>query len=98
SVFQVDIDVAGRDGRQRPDGSKVERLMEGANIGRAVTEEAYRNVLCALVLRAPGSATRDRKMRTDDGIRTHDPVVDRCQMHRAAFTAHQAIVALHQFA
>ena len=72
--------------------------MEGADIGGAVAEEADRDVLLPLVLRAPGRAAGDRQMRADDGVGAHHAVLDRGQMHRAALAAHQAVVALHQFA
>jgi hypothetical protein len=37
-------------------------------------------------------------MRSDDRVRSHDTVIDRCKVHRAALAAHQPNVALHQFA
>ncbi len=50
------------------------------------------------ILRAPGRAAGDRQMRADDRVGAHDAVIDRGQVHRAALAAHQAVVALHQFA
>ena len=72
--------------------------MEGADVGRAVAEEAHRHVLLSLVLRAPRRAAGNRQMRADDRVGAHDAVVGRGQVHRAALAAHQAVVALHQFA
>ncbi len=97
-IFHVEIVLADEDHRQLPHHGEVQRLVEGADIGGAVAEEADRDVLLALVLRAPGSAAGDRQMRADDGVGAHDAVFDGSQMHRAAFAAHQPVVALHQFA
>ena len=97
-VFHVEIVLADEDHRQLPHRGEIQRFVEGADIGGAVAEEADRNVLLALVLRAPGGAAGDRQMRADDRVGAHDAVVDRGQMHRAAFAAHQAVVALHQLA
>ena len=97
-VFHVEIVLADEDHRQLPHRGEIERLVEGADIGGAVAEEAGRDVLGALVLRAPGGAAGDRQMRADDGIGAHDAVLDRGQMHGAALAAHQPVVALHQFA
>ena len=97
-VFHVEIVLADEDHRQLPDRGEIQRLVEGADIGGAVAEEADRDVLGALVLRAPGGAAGDRQMRADDGVGAHHAVLDRGQMHRAALAAHQAVVALHQLA
>ena len=37
-------------------------------------------------------------MRANDGVGTHDAVLFGRQMHRAALAAHQAVIALHEFA
>ena len=37
-------------------------------------------------------------MRADDGVGAHDAMLDRGEMHGAALAAHEAVVALHQFA
>ena len=72
--------------------------MESADVGGAVAEEADRDILVAFVLRAPGGAAGDGDVRADDGVGAHDAVLDRGQMHGAAFAAQQAVVAAHQFA
>ena len=97
-IFHVEIVLADEDHRQLPHRGEIQRLVEGADVGGAVAEEAHRNVLLALVLRAPRRAAGDRQMRADDRVGAHHAVVDRGQMHRAALAAHQAVVALHQFA
>src|SRR2546430_6215889 len=40
----------------------------------------------------------DRQMRADDRVRAHHAVFGGGKMHGAALAAHQAVVALHQFA
>ncbi len=97
-VFHVEIVLADEDDGQLPDRGEIQRLVEGADIGGAVAEEAGRDVVLALVLRAPGGAAGDRQMRADDGVGAHHAVLDRGEMHRAALAAHQAVVALHQLA
>ena len=97
-VFHVEIVLADEDDRQLPDGGEIERLVERANIGRAVAEEADGHVLLAEILRAPGRATGDRQMRADNRIGAEHVMLDRGQVHRAALAAHEADVAQHQFA
>jgi hypothetical protein len=97
-VFHVEIVLTDEHHRQLPDGREVQRLVEGADVRRAIAEEADRDVLVALVLRAPGSAAGDRQMRADDGVGAHHAMFGGGEVHRAALAAHQAVVALHQFA
>ena len=97
-IFHVEVVLADEDHRQLPHRGEVQGLVEGADIRRAVAEEADRHVLLSLILRAPGGAAGDRQMRADDRIRPHHAVLDRSQMHRAALAAHQPDVALHQLA
>ena len=97
-VFHVEIVLADEDHRQLPHRGEVQRLVEGADVGGAVAEEADRHVLVAFVLRAPGGAAGDRQMRADDRVGAHHAVLGGGQVHRAALAAHQAVVALHQFA
>ena len=97
-ILHVEVVLAAEDHRQLPHRGEIQRLVEGADVGGAVAEEADRNVLVAAVLRAPRRAAGDRQMRADDGVRAHDAVLGRGQVHRAALAAHQAVVALHEFA
>ena len=97
-IFHVEIVLADEDHRQLPHCGEIQRLVEGADIGGAVAEEADRDVVLALVLRAPGRAAGDRQMRADDRVGAHDAVIGGGQVHRAALAAHQAVVALHQLA
>ena len=97
-VLHVEIVLADEDHRQLPDRGEVQRLVERADVGGAVAEEAHRHVVLLLVLRAPGGAAGDRQVRADDGVGAHHAVLLGGQMHRAALAAHQAVVALHQLA
>ncbi len=60
-VFHVEIVFADEHDRQLPDRGEIERLVERADIGGAVAEEADRDVLVAFILRAPGGAAGDRE-------------------------------------
>ncbi len=51
-IFHIQIVLADEDHRQLPHRREIQRLMEGADIGRAVAEEAHCHVAVALVLRA----------------------------------------------
>ena len=97
-VFHVEIVLADEDDRQFPDHREIQRLVESADIGGAVAEEADRHIARAEILRPPGGAAGDRQMRADDGVGAHHAMLDRGQMHRAALAAHQAVVAQHQLA
>src|SRR5262249_51615935 len=65
-VFHVEIILTYEYHRQLPDRRKVHRLVEGADVRGAVTEEAHRDVVRALVLGAPRGPAGDRQMRADD--------------------------------
>ena len=97
-VFHVEVVLADEDDGQLPDGGEIERLVECADVGGAVAEEADRDILFAEILRAPGRAAGDRQMRADDGVGAEHVVLDRGQMHRAALAAHEPDVAQHQLA
>ena len=97
-VLHVEIVFANKYHRQLPHRGEIQGLVEGADIGRAVAEEADRDILVALILRAPRGAAGDRQMRADDGVGAHHAVLHRGEMHRAALAAHQAVVALHELA
>ena len=97
-VFHVVVVLAHEDDRQLPDRREVQRLVERADVGGAVAEEADGHVLVALVLRAQRRAAGDRQVRADDRVGTHHAVLGGGEVHRAALAAHQAVVALHQLA
>src|SRR5262249_9409474 len=58
-VFHVEIVFADKYDGKFPHRGKIQRFVEGANVRRTVAEEADRDVLVALVLRAPCGAARD---------------------------------------
>ena len=95
-VFHVEIVLTHEHHGQLPDRGEIQRLVERADIGRAVAEEADGDVLVALVLRTQRRAAGDRQMRADDGVGAHHAVRGGSEVHRAALAAHQAVVALHQ--
>ena len=97
-VFHVEVVLADEHHRQLPHRGEVQRLVERADVGGAVAEEADRHVLVALVLRPPGRAAGDRQVRADDGVGAHHAVLLGGEVHRAALAAHQPVVALHQLA
>ena len=97
-ILHVEIVLAHEDDRQLPDRSEVERFVEGPDIGGAVAEEAYRDVILALVLGAKRRPAGNRQMCSDDGIGTHHPMLRRGEVHGPALAAHEPVVALHQFA
>jgi hypothetical protein len=97
-VFHVKIVFTDEDHRKLPHYGEIQCLVKRADVGGAVAKEADRHVLLAFILGAPRRAASDRQMRADDGVRTHNAVIDRSQMHRAALAAHEAVVAPHQLA
>src|SRR5262245_57165463 len=97
-IFHVKVVLADEDHRQLPYRREVQSLVEGADIGGAVAEEADRHVAVALVLRAQRRSAGDRQMRADDGIGAEHAVFGGGEMHGAALAAHEAVVALHQLA
>ena len=97
-VFHVEVVLAHEHHGQLPHRGEVERLVEGADVGGAVAEEAHAHVLGALVLRPPGGAAGDRQVRADDGVGAHHAVLGRGEVHRPALAAHQANIAPHQLA
>src|SRR5690242_19468696 len=67
-VLHVEIVFAHEDDRQLPDRGKIQGLMKGADIGSTVAKKTYGYVFGSFVLRAPGGASCDWKMRADDGV------------------------------
>ncbi len=97
-ILHVEIVLAHKDDRQLPDGSKVQRLVEGPDICGAVAEETYGDVVLALVLGAKRRPAGEGQVRADDRIGTHHPMLRGREVRGPALAAHQPVVALHQFA
>ena len=89
-VLHVLVVLADEDDRRLPDRGHVERLVEGADVRRAVAEEADRDLAGLAVLRGPRRPQRDRQVGADDRVRAHRAVLDAGQVHRAALAAEQA--------
>src|SRR5262249_35384004 len=58
-ILHVEIVLAHEDDRQFPDRCEVQRFVEGTDIGGAVAEETYRDIVLALVLGAQRRPARD---------------------------------------
>ena len=89
-VLHVLVVLAHEHDRRLPDRGHVEGLVERADVGRPVTEEAGRDLARLPVLRGPGRPERDRQVGTDDGVRAHRPVLHAGQVHRAALAPEEA--------
>ena len=83
-VLAVLVVLADEDDGQRPHRGHVERLVEGADVRRAVTEVADGDPAVALELRGQTEPDRDRQAATDDAGAEHQPVVGVGDVHRAA--------------
>ena len=80
-VFHVEIVFAHKHDWQLPDRGEIQRLVECADVGRAIAEEADRDILVAAILRAQRRAAGDRQMRADDRVGAHDAVLGGGEMH-----------------
>ena len=78
------------DDRQVPDGGQVERLVEGADVGRALAELAEHRVRLALVVERERDADGDRQLAADDAPAAQEVALDVEQVHRAAVAARDA--------
>ena len=97
-VFHVQVVLADEHHRELPDGREVQRLVERADVGGAVTEERDCDTLLAAVLRRPGGAERDGQMGADDRVRPHDAVTDVGEVHRPALPGQHAARASEELA
>jgi membrane-bound lytic murein transglycosylase len=55
----VTVSIADEHDRQCPDHGQVQRLVERADVGGAIAEEAHRDLAGAAVLSRPGGAVGD---------------------------------------
>ena len=79
--------------RQFPQRGKIQRLVERAGAGRAIAKKRHADIPPALRLGRPGSPGSQRQVSCHDAGCTQDPVGGVHQMHRAAATAAQAVLA-----
>ena len=91
-VLHVLVVLADEDDRQLPHGGQVERLVEGADVGGAVAEEADRDLPGAAVQGRPGGAVGDDQLRADDRIGAEDAARGIEQVHGAALAVHEAVL------
>src|SRR3546814_5345586 len=73
-VLAKPIVLADEYHRQFPDRREIERLMERADIRRAITEIGNGDAPVPGQLRTPGEPVGDRQRGTDDTRRHHDPL------------------------
>ena len=92
-----EIVLANEDDRNFQTAAKLRSLMERADIGSPIAEEADRTSLSPCTARAR-QPRRQSEVRADDRIGTHYAMLDRRQVHRAALAAKQPVVAAHQLA
>src|SRR6266542_1746444 len=72
------------DGGNAPELREVERLVEGADVRRAVAEEGERDARLAAHLEGERGAGHLRQAAADHGVGAHVPALDVVEMHRAA--------------
>ncbi len=97
-VLHVKVVLADEDHGQLPHRREVQRLVEGADIGGAVAEEADRHIVVTPVLSPPRCTAGDGEVRPDDRIGPHHPMFGGGEVHRAALAAEQTAFTAHQFA
>ena len=96
AVLAVQVVGDDEDHRRLPDGGHVEGLMEGADIGGAVTEERERHVRLALHLEGHGRTDRDGQAGAHDGVRADVALAEVDQVHRPTDPARPTGAAAHQ--
>ena len=89
-VLHVQVVLAHEDRRQLVHGGEVERLVEGADVRRPVTEEGHGDLVGAAQPGRPRRPVGDAQVGADDGVAAHHPVLDAGQVHRTALAAEQA--------
>ena len=95
-VLHVEIVLAHEDHRKVPDHCEVQGLVEGSDVGGAVTEEGHCHLIGPPHLGRPGSAVGYAQMGADDGVAAHHPVLDRGEVHRPTLAPEEAVVATEQ--
>ena len=77
--------------RHLPELGEVHRLVEGADVGRAVAEERDRDARLAAHLEGERRADHGRQAAADDGVRAHVAAGDVVEVHRAAVAVRAAL-------
>ncbi len=92
----VEVVLADEQDRQLPDLGDIHRLVEGADIGRAVAEEGRRELAAAIELGRDAGADRNRQAAADDAEGADQALVDVGEVHRAADAAADTRCAAEQ--
>ena len=95
-VFHVEVVLADEDDRQLPHRREVQRLVERADVGRAVAEERDRDLVGPAQPGRPRRADRHRQVGADDGVGPEHALVGLGQVHRAALGLADAGRPAHQ--
>ena len=74
-----------------PELRQVERLVEGAGVGRAVAEERDRDARLVAELEGEAGADQRREPAADDGVRAEVAALDVVEVHRAAVAVRAAL-------
>ena len=83
--------LADEDGRDVPELGEVERLVEGADVGRSVAEERHGHPRFAPQLEGERGADDAGKAAADDGVCTEVPALEVVEVHRAAVAVAAAL-------
>ena len=84
------------DHRQLPQRGEVERLAEGALVGRAVAEHAQGDLVGALVVAGERHPGGQRQVAADDAVAAHEAVLEVEHVHRPAAPVRDAVLAAEQ--
>ena len=83
--------LADEDGGDLPELREVERLVERADVRRAVAEERDRDARLVAELEGERGADDRGQAAADDGVRAEVPALDVVQVHRAAVAVRAAL-------
>src|ERR1700720_385785 len=89
----VEVVLTDVDTGQLPERSKVERLVEGTLVGRAVAEERNRDPACTFPTELQRGAGRERDPTADDAVRTQEAKLGVDHVQRPALRAVVAVRA-----
>src|SRR5712692_9234966 len=84
-VFTVEVVLADEDRWGVPNGSQIQGLVEGTDVGGSVAEERYRDTTILVKLCASGQAYGNRDAGPDNGKAAIEPKRGVGEMHRATF-------------
>jgi hypothetical protein len=91
--FGITVVLTHEQHRQFPQCGEIQRLVERAGAGGTIAKEHHADTALALRLGSPGGAGGQRQVSRHDAGSAQDPVGGIHQVHRAAATATQAVLA-----